>query len=156
MTPQLKEIGTLRKEDKDSSEMISQLLFGETCEIINQKNNWSFVKCIHDNYEGWLDTKQITEIKTDLNSKHTAFELVHNYVFKENHIPIVIGSSLPKYDGLNFKLKNVLGEVYMNNIHVTADKNISGACVVGIGANNRHYSERSFVTFDISNPEVAL
>ncbi|MGB1017443.1 MAG: NlpC/P60 family protein [Chitinophagales bacterium] len=99
-------ISPLRKENKDSSEMISQLLFGETCEIIHKKKNWCFVKCSHDNYEGWLDEKQITELKSDLNIKHTAFELVHNYVLKENHIPILIGSSLPNYDGLNFKIEN--------------------------------------------------
>jgi serine/threonine protein kinase len=67
-----------------------------------------------------------------------------------------VGSFEIYYNGLNFQLKNVLGEVYMNNIHVTADKEIPGACVVGIGASQRHYSERSFVTFDVSNPEVAL
>ena len=67
-----------------------------------------------------------------------------------------IGSFELSYDGLSFSLKNVVGEVYVNNIHVVEDMDIPGACVVGIGANNRHYSERSFVTFDVSNPEVAL
>lgn len=67
-----------------------------------------------------------------------------------------IGSFELYYDGFDFLLKNVLGEVYVNNRYVTEDIKIPGACVVGIGASHRHYSERSFITFDVSNPEVAL
>jgi len=67
-----------------------------------------------------------------------------------------IGSFELSYNGLNFSLNNVSGEVYVNNMHVTGDIEIPSACVVGIGAANRHYTERSFVTFDVSNPEVAL
>lgn len=67
-----------------------------------------------------------------------------------------IGSFQLNYNGFNFSLRNVSGEVYMNNIHIVNDIDIPGSCVVGIGASHRHYSERTFVTFDVSNPEVAI
>ncbi|MEI5639724.1 MULTISPECIES: serine/threonine-protein kinase [unclassified Pseudoalteromonas] len=67
-----------------------------------------------------------------------------------------IGSFEIHYNGLNFSLKNVSGEVYMNNIKVNGDMVIPGSCVVGIGTSSRHYTQRIFVTFDISNPEVAI
>lgn len=67
-----------------------------------------------------------------------------------------IGSFQLNYNGFNFSLRNVYGEVYMNNIHIVNDIDIPGSCVVGIGASHRHYSERTFVTFDVSNPEVAI
>ena len=48
----------LRSEASDSSEMISQLLFGECVEILEQTEKWTRVKCLWDNYEAWVDSKQ--------------------------------------------------------------------------------------------------
>ncbi len=100
-------ISPLRKENDDTSEMISQLLFGEACEIIEEKENWSFVKCLHDNYEAWIDTKHLTHTSSIIESSNTSFEIVHNYVIKDLHVPIVMGSNLPHFDGLNFKIEKV-------------------------------------------------
>jgi hypothetical protein len=98
-------ISPLRKENDDRSEMISQLLFGEACEIMEEKGNWSFIKCIHDNYEAWIDSKHLTATSSVIESTNTSFEIVHNYVIKDLHVPIVIGSNLPNFDGLNFKIE---------------------------------------------------
>lgn len=95
----------LRKEADDRSEIISQLLFGETCTILNIKDSWAFVKCTHDQYEAWVDIKQLTETKSLLSSDFTSFETTHAYIYKDLHVPILIGSSLPKFDGLNFKIE---------------------------------------------------
>lgn len=97
-------VSPLRKEADDRSEMISQLLYGETCIILNTKDNWAYIKCDHDAYEAWIDEKQLTEIETKCNSLHSSFEVVHSFVYKDQHVPIVIGSSLPNFDGLNFKI----------------------------------------------------
>lgn len=98
-------IAPIRKENSDSSEMISQLLFGETCTILSEKKQWLFIECTHDNYQGWIDKKQVQTIHKPLESEHTAFELVHSFVNKDQHIPILMGSSLPQFDGLNFKIE---------------------------------------------------
>ena len=98
-------ISPLRKENNDSSEMISQLLFGETCEIMEEKGSWSFIKCMHDNYEAWIDTNHLTTTATVIESSNTSFEIVHNYIIKDLHVPIVMGSNLPNFDGLNFKIE---------------------------------------------------
>lgn len=52
----------LRAEASEKSEMVSQLIYGETAEIIetNIKTGFSRVKMLFDNYEGWLDTKTLT------------------------------------------------------------------------------------------------
>jgi hypothetical protein len=47
----------LRFEPSDRSEIVSQILFGEHFEILEQKQ-WSKVKMQYDDYEGWIDTKQ--------------------------------------------------------------------------------------------------
>jgi gamma-D-glutamyl-L-lysine dipeptidyl-peptidase len=48
----------IRAIDSDSSEIVSQLLFGEGLVVLEQKNQWIRIQCIHDKYEGWMDEKQ--------------------------------------------------------------------------------------------------
>lgn len=55
----------LRAEAKDQAEIVSQLLLGDLVQIINIKDNWSQIRCLYDNYIGWMDTKQITKLSTD-------------------------------------------------------------------------------------------
>lgn len=67
-----------------------------------------------------------------------------------------VGSFEVFYDGLRFVLKNVIGEVYINNIKAENNNEIGGSCVIGLGGSNRPFRERSFMTFDVSSPEVTL
>jgi serine/threonine protein kinase len=60
------------------------------------------------------------------------------------------------YNGFSFTLENVTGEVFLNNTMVTSSVEIPGACVVGLGGIHRPHYERNFITFDVSNPEVAI
>jgi len=52
----------LRKEKSQKSEMISQLLYGETFEILELSDNWSYIKMNFDNYKGWIKNNQYVEI----------------------------------------------------------------------------------------------
>lgn len=49
----------LRLSPTESSEMVSQLLYGETIEVLEQQNNWLYICNIADNYTGWVDKKMI-------------------------------------------------------------------------------------------------
>lgn len=44
----------IRKEPTGASEMVSQLLFGETYKIMQTNSDWSLIKCIYDGYNGWI------------------------------------------------------------------------------------------------------
>ena len=48
----------MRSTPSDQSEMVNQLLQGDTFEILEQKEKWSFIRCDYDGYEGWVDNKQ--------------------------------------------------------------------------------------------------
>ena len=48
----------MRKEPSDRSEMVNQLLYGETFDILEKQEKWSKIKLSHDKYEGWIDNKQ--------------------------------------------------------------------------------------------------
>jgi len=48
----------VRSEPSDRSEIVTQLLFGETFSILEEKDSWLLICLHHDNYEGWIDRKQ--------------------------------------------------------------------------------------------------
>ncbi|WP_259069831.1 NlpC/P60 family protein [Mucilaginibacter sp. X4EP1] len=52
----------LRAEDTDKSELVSQLLFGETFEILEWKENWVKIVTTFDNYTGWISRLQFIMI----------------------------------------------------------------------------------------------
>lgn len=44
----------VRKEPAHRSEMISQLLFGEYVEVLEEEEYFTRVRCLYDDYEGWV------------------------------------------------------------------------------------------------------
>jgi len=67
-----------------------------------------------------------------------------------------IGSLKIHYDGFDFILDNVIGEVSVNNRAASTGDILPGSCVIIIGGTHRHNNQRAFITFDISHPEVVL
>ena len=58
-------IAPMRAESSDKSEIVSQLLYGESADILEVKDNWTKIKTHYDNYEAWMDTKQISPVSDD-------------------------------------------------------------------------------------------
>jgi len=91
-------------------EVISQMLFGETCRIIEKKNKyWHKIKTDVCETIGWVNTYQLAYIDADLHKKlkeKMALSLEVSYpVFNgENSIYITLGSSLPQYDGISCRM----------------------------------------------------
>ncbi|HEU4901294.1 MAG TPA: C40 family peptidase [Flavisolibacter sp.] len=52
----------MRKEPGHRSEMVSQLLFGEYVDRGEEKDDFVFVKCLYDGYEGWVQANQLTPV----------------------------------------------------------------------------------------------
>lgn len=98
----------LRIEPNDTSEMVSQVLFGEYFKILEMRKKWSKIRLAFDNYEGWIDNKQFEEIEENsynaLKSSKTclAAELI-DFTTDENQnfLTIPIGSNLPFYTNQN-------------------------------------------------------
>ena len=72
-------VAAIRAEQSHQSEMTSQLLYGETVEILQNKGKFLKVKMHFDGYEGWIDSQQIVEISDDY-FKERKTELVSNTV----------------------------------------------------------------------------
>ncbi|RYG17114.1 MAG: hydrolase [Chitinophagaceae bacterium] len=55
-------VAPLRKEASDRSEIVSQLLFGDRVTLLEKTEKWCKVITLHDDYEGWMDYKQLKVI----------------------------------------------------------------------------------------------
>jgi gamma-D-glutamyl-L-lysine dipeptidyl-peptidase len=55
-------IVSLRLEPLDTSELISQVLYGEFFKVLELRKNWSRIRLAFDDFEGWIDNKQYKEI----------------------------------------------------------------------------------------------
>ncbi len=60
-----------------------------------------------------------------------------------------------EYDGFYFRVKNVSGNVFVNNKQSVVDDVLPGACVVTLGAPEMR-NTRVYITFDLSHPEIVL
>ncbi len=99
----------VRSSASDKSEMISQLLFGEVVELLESKSSWTKVRCMWDNYIGWVDLKQLkiitqNDVDSYKNNYAHSLELVQGAMTEGHYVPITIGATLPRFDGLKFNL----------------------------------------------------
>lgn len=91
----------LRFEPNDRSEIVSQVLFGEHFEILEQLKQWSRIKMQYDDYEGWVDSKQYQLISESSFNQLSEDAIILNadlieYITAPNNllIPIPLGSSV--------------------------------------------------------------
>ncbi len=96
--------------------MVSQILFGETVEVIDKKDSWRKVRIIHDGYIGWVDIKQITELTPDEQEKFKSpsdtfsLDLVQLIISGPTQVtPLLMGSCLP---GFKDKVSQINGQEY--------------------------------------------
>ena len=102
-------VAPIRRKPDDRAEIISQMLFGEQVKLIKKKGkNWLYVMCTWDDYEGWIDPKQIIRItETDsvklAQNPHYALETEQVILSDNRSQSILLGSTLPDFDGISFK-----------------------------------------------------
>jgi hypothetical protein len=95
----------VRIEPSDRSEQVSQLLFGDHFSILESTYKWTKIEIAFDNYIGWIDTKQFSQISEEHFNFLSSTPLIHNtdlieYV-SDNFgglLPIPIGSALAFLD----------------------------------------------------------
>lgn len=102
----------LRFEPSDKSEIVSQVLFGEHFEVLEQYKQWSRIKMQYDEYEGWVDSKQFQPISETNYHQLSKDAIILNadlieYITTPNNllIPIPLASSL---SFLNYNDINIL------------------------------------------------
>lgn len=53
----------LRIEPSDTTELVSQVLYGEIFKVIERRKRWSKIRLDYDKFEGWIDNNQYLEIQ---------------------------------------------------------------------------------------------
>lgn len=119
----------VRRLAGDQSEMVNQLLFGDLILIKDKHHHWLLIESTDDNYEGWVDEKQITYIEEDvftaLSASPPVYLLDENAIAtcKQLHKYISIGSRLPFYQDGQFVIKE---NTYRIDAHVKLTSGKSG------------------------------
>ncbi len=103
----------VRKEPDDCSEMVSQVLFGETFKITDSASGFLKISTDYDQYEGWLAKNQITELDTKehqlINKTKKVYcgELINFISEQDNSLTLIsLGAVLPVIQNHNFTVNN--------------------------------------------------
>jgi len=103
----------LRPLPSDKSELISQVLFGESFEILEDSTSWFKIKLAFDAYEGWIDKKQQIQISSaeyhNLQNQNPTYiaDLVNVASFNKTELlTLSLGAELPLFKNDITHLKN--------------------------------------------------
>ncbi len=102
----------VRFEPSDRSEMVTQILFGETFSILEERGNWLLIHMHHDDYEGWIDSKQALKVTEEFieKSNNSAYHIITDKIaecYSKSDSSFMIvgkGCQLPLFAGNTFHL----------------------------------------------------
>jgi hypothetical protein len=86
----------MRAEASDRSEQVSQLIFGETYEVLEENEKWYFIETSFDQYRGWIDKKQFSPQVFEVDT-HRVFAFPSALqAFENKHILMPLGAFVPE------------------------------------------------------------
>ncbi len=111
----------IRAAAAESSEMVSQLLFGDIVIGIKQTENWLFIQHIEDAYEGWVTCYMLTPISEEEYAAIKAWKYVHSantsLILPDNtEMRLPLGARLPLQDEAHFTLHQKTWHLYEGEV----------------------------------------
>ena len=112
----------VRQEPSEGSEQLTQLLFGEVCEVLDRLPRWTKIRSTLDGQEGWVDFKMLSpapkssqKVKGErLNIKGEGVISVPMAIATDmetgEELMLTLGTRLPNYSHGTFE---VLGQQYL-------------------------------------------
>lgn len=100
----------VRTQPQHAAEQCTQLLFGEMYTVHETREDWLRITTVYDQYSGWIHQKQHQELSLQEAEKllkapsSVAAELVQTISNNDRSFPVLIGSTLYNFDGMNFKI----------------------------------------------------
>lgn len=94
----------MRREPSHTSELVSELLFNDIYELIEENEEWIKIRCKYDSYEGWIRKLQHSELSDE------DFE---SYLSKEKYI---INSAVTSYRNMILSFGSKVFEKTENSI----------------------------------------
>lgn len=107
----------VRQEPSEGSEQLTQLLFGEVCEVLDQLPRWTKIRSTVDGQEGWVDFKMLTPTDTQypISNIRTTVAVpmaIATAMETGDELMLTLGTHLPNYSHGTFE---VLGKQYLIN-----------------------------------------
>lgn len=105
----------VRQEPSEGSEQLTQLLFGEVCEVLDRLPRWTKIRSTLDGQEGWVDFKMLTSANSPYPIAHiqavvAAPMAVATAMETGEELMLTLGTRLPNYAHGTFE---VLGKQYL-------------------------------------------
>ncbi|MBI9052365.1 MAG: C40 family peptidase [Bacteroidales bacterium] len=144
----------VRKENNERSELVTQILFGELFQIVEQNDDWTYIKNRDDDHEGWISSSCISVLnETEFNQiiksdSHILKSITEDVLISDTNeiIRLPFGSTLPNFNKNNatfsikkrqYKLKNIsttninndilsLAKIFLNSPYLWGGKNPFG------------------------------
>jgi hypothetical protein len=88
-------IAPLRAAPSDKAEIATQLLFGDAGEVLEQAEPWWRIRNAYDDYEGWMDFKQLIVINQDEYRRYQTYKTL---------VPPQVVNTISAADGSQFYL----------------------------------------------------
>ena len=109
----------VRQEPSEGSEQLTQLLFGEVCEVLDRLPRWTKIRSTLDGQEGWVDFKMLTPssslspLTSNLPATVVATPMaIATDMETSEELMLTLGTRLPNYTHGTFE---VLGKQYLIN-----------------------------------------
>lgn len=133
-------ISPVRSNPQDSSEMVTQLLFGEVVDVLEETDKWWKIKTYFDDYIGYIDPKQVKKISKKevgrwLDGLSYQNEMIATIQTPYGKQRIFKGSFVPYMVEDSFKIGN---EEYIVLDKITSDSN-SSVVDIALGYLNAPY-----------------
>lgn len=111
------------------TEMVNQVVFGERFEIILRHSDWTKIRLLHDNYEGWIETETITVA----DNYNKADDYISNeYAVSDNMFTLTKNGTskiyLPKGSLLPANAVKNAEFTIANNTYLLEDNNLERQC----------------------------
>ena len=120
----------LRSGPSHRSEMVSQILFGEKYNIIDQSGNWLKIESLFDKYQGWIDKDHLQQTLEDGNASiHVLNRSLACFKNDKTSMVLEAGCNIynPDFENKIFTLgKNRYSTCNeFNNSYITANKSLT-------------------------------
>ena len=88
----------VRKEGSHTSEMVSQLLYNELYEVLDEKPGWTLIRSYEDQYEGWIQGIQHQSITEE------------EYIEHQSRRRYIVDQPILDYEGRQLSIGTMLHE----------------------------------------------
>lgn len=110
----------VRKRNDHKSEMVNQVLFGETMVLLKEKKKWAKVRTFLDGYEGWVVLSQLEEVSEEIANTIAPWvttDMFNAILIGENKMNISFGASLLSWDVSGSKFGKIDYSFFGNKIN---------------------------------------